>query len=406
MRLLHVNQGLGVGGGGIAQFIRDSAPALAARDVDIVATTAEQDPEVPTGVGEHVYLPEIRALAAPQGAWCGRLEATIASGVDVAHVHEVKNLEIIRHVAEAVPTVIHLHNYNFWCPGNDQFFASCDDICGHTAGWRCVPNAYLKRCNNRHPVRLTRSIRNTLAKRQLWNTTPALFVVSSAYMHARAVDAGIPAEKLRIVPYAVREDRFDGTRGKAVGSIAPGYLLYVGRLSPVKGIPYLLDAVERLPKEYARTQLVIVGDGSNRPQIEREIDRRGLQGRVMMAGLRSGAELSWLYLNCSMLVVPSIWAEVFGIIGLEAMAAKKPVVAFDVGGISQWLTDGVTGYLAPRKDASVLAERMQALLANPARAEAMGDAGHQRFCETFTGTRQAALLVDTYRQAIKQFQCT
>jgi glycosyltransferase involved in cell wall biosynthesis len=76
-----------------------------------------------------------------------------------------------------------------------------------------------------------------------------------------------------------------------------------------------------------------------------------------------------------MLVVPSIWPEPFGIVGLEAMTCSKPVVAFDTGGISDWLKDDTNGYLVPVKRADLLAQRIDALLQDRPRAAKMGAEG-------------------------------
>jgi glycosyltransferase involved in cell wall biosynthesis len=152
--------------------------------------------------------------------------------------------------------------------------------------------------------------------------------------------------------------------------------------------------------EASRPKLVIAGDGHARDEVESAIVACGLEKQTELLGWCEGEELSWLYENCSMLVVPSLWDEVFGIVGLEAMAARKPVVAYDVGGISQWLVDGETGYLVPPKDEARLGARIEELLTNPDRAARMGESGYDRFKDHFTVREQAQNLRAVYETVI------
>lgn len=401
MNVLHVNQDLSVKGGGVARMIREFAPYLDRLGAQVYAATAERVEYTPKGINEHIFLPAVRESRGNEANWLSATEDVLAGrDIDVVHVHEVQNTNLVSYLVDRVPTVVHLHNYNYWCPGNDLFYAATDEICPLSLGWKCVPNAYLKRCNNRHPKRLYRSILNTAKKKALYERN-VRFVVSSNYMRDRAVRAGVPAEKIDIVSYAVDKLRFDIEDTPLLSSLEPGYVLFVGRLAQSKGVRYLMDAFAGL--QDTAGQLVIVGDGQHRDNVESYVRKKGLRGRVHLLGWQSGAALSSLYNHCRVLVVPSVWDEVFGIVGLEAMAAHKPVVAFDVGGISQWLEDGVTGFLVPRKDATALAEKISLLLENPELAQRMGEAGYERFVQNFTVERQARRLMDVYRLAIKDF---
>ena len=86
----------------------------------------------------------------------------------------------------------------------------------------------------------------------------------------------------------------------------------------------------------------------------------------------------------TLVAVPSIWDEPFGLVGLEAMAHSLPVVAFDVGGISEWLTGGETGLLVPRRDTHAFARALDALLRDSERAREMGAAGARLLREHFS----------------------
>ncbi|REK25692.1 MAG: glycosyltransferase family 1 protein [Planctomycetota bacterium] len=396
MNILHLDQDVGTKGGGVASFIRDSAVSLSSRGFSIwVASAAEPDRVYP-GIEQVEVLPQINDAAISDTSWRGRLERLVnEAAIDAVHVHEVKNVAITRYVAERLPTVIHLHNYGIICPGNDLFHNSSEDICQRKAGFGCLLCAYTKQCNNRHPQRLWQSLTNTWKKQSLAAMPNVRFVAGSRHIRDRVVAAGIPASKVDVVWYAADPDRLDAENCRPISGVSDDYVLYSGRLSKSKGITYLLDAFSRLRTK--STRLLLVGDGIYRSEVERHVAKLGLGDRVTLLGWRSGGELTWLYRNCQMLVVPSIWPEVFGIVGLEAMAAAKPVIATEVGGIPEWLDHEVSGYLVPPRNVESLTSRLEELLADTDRASAMGQAGRQRFVKYFTTDVQAEKLLTVYR---------
>jgi glycosyltransferase involved in cell wall biosynthesis len=87
--------------------------------------------------------------------------------------------------------------------------------------------------------------------------------------------------------------------------------------------------------------------------------------------------MSELYLRSSVLVIPSVWPEPFGLVGPEAMAHGVPVVAFEVGGIPEWLNHGKGGFLVEPKDIAKMAERIQFLIDNPELARRVGQIGFE-----------------------------
>jgi len=412
LNILHVNQDIGTAGGGVASFIRDSACAMTACGDQVFSATAEESPAVTASFAGHHYLPQINDISNSDSSWQTTIENILEkNAIDVAHVHEVRNQAVTEYIAERIPTAIHLHNYNIICPGNDLFYNSDESICEFSVGAKCISCAYTKRCNNRHPGRLLRSIRNTKRKQTLKNFANVQFVAGSEHIRDRVVAAGIPASKVTVVLYAADPERLEAANTQPIPAAGDDFILYSGRLSRSKGVGYLLDAIAKI--SLGDTKLVIAGDGIYGEQIKKQIASLGLQDQVHLLGWRNGAELTWLYRNCRMLVVPSVWPEVFGIVGLEAMAAEKPVVACAVGGIPEWLEDGVTGYLVPPRDADAMAKRIETLLTDHGRASLLGAAGREAFVERFTTERQAETLANLYRSLCpslppsqKELECT
>lgn len=106
----------------------------------------------------------------------------------------------------------------------------------------------------------------------------------------------------------------------------------------------------------------------------------------------------------SVVVVPSVWPEPFGLVGLEAMTCSKPVVAFDTGGISDWLKDGCNGYLVPVKRADLLAERIDSLLRDHHLAVKMGAEGLRIATDRFSKERHFQRLLSVFEAAARSDQ--
>jgi len=94
------------------------------------------------------------------------------------------------------------------------------------------------------------------------------------------------------------------------------------------------------------------------------------------------------YLEASVFAMPSVWPEPFGMAGPEAMRYGLPVVAFSVGGIPEWLTDGRNGFIAPWMDVDAFAARLQLLLTNKSMARVIGERGMKNVNETYNSAHQ------------------
>jgi glycosyltransferase involved in cell wall biosynthesis len=139
-------------------------------------------------------------------------------------------------------------------------------------------------------------------------------------------------------------------------------LLFLGRMEHLKGGAVFLDSLAQVRTSLNRPlNVTFAGDGPARQTWERQarrVEAINEEIQINFAGWKQGAELEAIYANTDLLVVPSLWPEPFGLVGPEAGLRGIPVAAFGVGGIEDWLEDGVNGYLAagPRQTAAALAE--------------------------------------------------
>lgn len=179
-------------------------------------------------------------------------------------------------------------------------------------------------------------------------------------------------------------------------------LAYAGRLEKFKGIDHLLRAMPDILKQRPNARLLIAGDGNYRKDLEKLMDELQLNKSVEFLGHLSRAEVKALYEKSVMLILPSIWPEAFGKVGIEAMSVGRPVVASDVGGVSDWLIDGKTGYLVPPGRPEALSEAILRLLTNRAKLEEMAVNARKR-SEDFTLERHTEMILELYREIIQTY---
>jgi glycosyltransferase involved in cell wall biosynthesis len=168
-------------------------------------------------------------------------------------------------------------------------------------------------------------------------------------------------------------------------------ILYVGRLIERKGLSYLIEAMDLLPSGLC-VRLDIVGAGDQRPLLERLVEDKGLTERVFFRGRIPYEELVELYAGCDLFVLPAIVdsrgdTEGLGVVLVEAMSYKKPVIATNVGGIPDIVRHNETGILVEQRDPQALAQAIEAMLTDENRARELGRAGLDYVKEYFSWPR-------------------
>ena len=171
---------------------------------------------------------------------------------------------------------------------------------------------------------------------------------------------------------------------------------FAGRLTKVKGVDVLLDAVARTA---AVSGLEIVGDGYERASLERRAQTLGLTDRVRFHGWLDEQATKAVMAASDIVAVPSTWPEPFGIVGLEAMSVGRPTVGSSIGGIPEWLSDGETGRLVSPSDADALARVLGEMLGDDEALARMGAAAWQRVA-AFSAEAHIAALTGIYEAAL------
>jgi alpha-maltose-1-phosphate synthase len=199
--------------------------------------------------------------------------------------------------------------------------------------------------------------------------------------------------------------------------LAKPYVLFLGRITRQKGATYLVDAIRYLPRD---TQIVLCAGAPDTPEIAAEMRQKVEEARrhnpniIWIEKMVTKREAIELYSHARVFCCPSVY-EPFGIINLEAMACRTPVVASATGGIKEVVVDGETGYLIPfdqdpvtsfpvdpEKFARDLAAGINRFLEDPQRCRRFGDAGRRRVEAIFSWTAIAQQTIQLYEQLIQQ----
>jgi len=288
---------------------------------------------------------------------------------DLLYVQSISNLEILRAlVSSGRPLVRRVHDHRMYCLRGYKYNYFTRAICTKPTGLRCIFPC-LAFVGHRPGGRLPLRWASYSAKRQeiQLNRQFNAFVVYSGSQKQELVRNGFDPQRIHVqVPVQCRGS------GPVSSFSERNLILFVGQVIRGKGVDVLLRSLAKLKTPF---EAVILGDGNHRSHCERLSSRLGLARKVRFAGFVQRDQLRNYLLEATCLVVSSVWPEPFGLVGPEAMLHGLPVVAFDSGGIREWLADGESGFLVPWMDTDRLSARIEQLLLDKNLARRLGKRG-------------------------------
>lgn len=227
----------------------------------------------------------------------------------------------------------------------------------------------------------------------------AAFVASISYFcRSQAAIFAEPEDvnKLHIIHCGVNTEALTPVQHDGVGT----EVIFVARLAELKGVSDLLRAVEKLVSEHGQIHLTVVGDGPERNRFEKLSKKLKLDHNVTFTGYLSQAEVADYLKRSHVLVLPS-YAEGVPVSLMEALASQVPVIATQVGGVSELVEDGVNGFIVRPGDVDQLADRLGALLSDGALRQSMGEAGRATTVSDFNNDLESRRLKALFSNSIK-----
>lgn len=393
MRLLFVHERFGALGGAEANVLV-TANELRRRGHTLAilhgASTGREEEAWRTTFAERFALP-------PQGATPAVRAALGDFRPDVVFMHKMSDLDVVKALTLAsAPVVRMVHDHDLYCMRGYKYHPVTRQICTRPASGYCVFPCGAMLARNRTGKFPLQWVSYLAKRRELaLNRKFARVIVASEYMKEEMRRNGFNAAQIEIHAPVPRPAELN---------VRPNFsprnrLVFAGQVIRGKGVDVLLESLTRVRDVY---ECIIIGDGSHREFCEGLTRRLGLADRVRFVGFVPQAMIADYYREASVALVSSVWPEPFGAVGLEAMRYGLPVVAFDAGGIGEWLLDGWNGFLVPWMDRDRYAAGIEELLRDKALARKMGEHGRQWVQERFAFPKYVSGLEDLFARVSRR----
>ncbi len=320
--------------GGVETYLASVIPALRARGHSIALLFVQRRGAPLVG---HVDGPLVEV---DPGNFEGAFTQLRAWQPDVCFSNNMEPLTIERRALDEWPVVKFMHGYFGTCISALKTHAFPTGVaCSRTLGPTCLALYGPRHCGSLAPAALVGGYRWARAQQRLLSRY-ATVVVASEHMADEFARHGVARNRLAMLPL------FPATRVSEIDTGVRDSVLFLGRMTGLKGGDLLIRAVAHAAQGVGRPiSLVMAGDGPQRHAWKQLAARQGIA--ASFPGWLDADGRAAALARATVLAVPSVWPEPFGLVGLEAAAMGVPAIAFDTGGIRQWLRDQVSGLLVP-----------------------------------------------------------
>jgi len=338
-----------------------------------------------------------KAMVPVRLAWNRQAQGALARAIatsrpDVVHVHNVYPLigpSVLRACGE-VPVIVTFHNYRPMCPTGELFRDGRP--CSDCAGKSLPLDALRHRCYRQSALATASMIAGSVVQRRLWQTVPSAYIFLSQVQQELLGPLGLPPERCFVKHNMVPANVASDAREHLVA--------FIGRLDERKGILLLLDAWDAMSQRLSESpmRLAIAGTGPLEEQVRTWAQHRP---EVSVLGMLGRDQCAALAARASAVVVPSTYAEPFGLVVGEAMAAGTPPIAPRFGAFPELIEDGVDGLLFAPGDPAALGAAIRRVLDDPKWSQAMGRRALGTYWARFSPETNAQELAAIYRFALE-----
>jgi glycosyltransferase involved in cell wall biosynthesis len=389
--------------GGEDESVRSECTMLAQAGHSVIRYSRDNHEIAAYGLIEKISL-------APRTVWawdsCDHIRALLrAEKPDIVHFDNTFPLisPAVYYACKdaGVPVVQTLRNYRLLCPGAtfQRGGRICEDCLGHNP-WRGVLHGCYRGSHaSTAAVALMLSVHRWLGT---WNKMVDCYIALTEFARAKFIEAGMPAEKIAVKPNFVYSEQVALNHPPSIANhkSPEDSALFVGRLSPEKGVGTLLAAWQRLRN---RIPLRLVGDGSLRVELEAYVRQHDLTNVVFDGRLNQEQTLAAMH-RSRFLILPSEWYETFGRVAVEAFACGVPVIASRLGAMEEIVSHGRTGLLFTPGNADDLAAKVAWAWDHPVAMATMGQAARAEYEAKYTPERNYAILMGIYERTLETYQ--
>jgi glycosyltransferase involved in cell wall biosynthesis len=369
--------------GGVETYVSALLPRLAGRGYEV--TFGHQNSRPPAGAraiefdGESVQLRDEAGLG-------------LVARPDVILVEGRLDAALEARLLALAPVIFVAHDYAGACISGTKTWSFPSPVaCQRTLGPGCLLHYFPHRCGGINPALTLRLFREERI-RQAFILSAAKVVVGSEFLAREFRRSGAREGQVVVNPFFVQPPEQRRPRELPRSPM----LAFLGRLTALKGVVTLLEAVARAGARLGEVRLLVAGEGPERQSLEAA--GRRLRVKVDFLGWLDPKDRDAFLDAATLLVIPSVWPEPFGIVGLEAARLGVPAVAFPVGGIPEWLAESVNGELARRPaDPDALADALVRALADADHYRALS-AGALAVADRFGEERHMSLLTQTIEE--------
>ena len=364
MRILIAHEAA-AGGGGVESYLAAVIPALVERGhtVALIHQRSLRQPG-PT----RLRFDGVPQFSVEDDGFDTALQRLAAWQPDVCFSHNMGALDVDAALLARWPTIKMMHGFFGTCISSHKAHAFPSVVpCSRVFGPACVALYVPRRCGPLRPLKAAASLRWNVRQRGMLDGY-ATIVVASRYMRDEYLRHGVASDRVVAAPLFPTTQNTDGARFPP----REPTVLFAGRMTALKGPRVLVEAEAAAGKLLGRVpRLVMEGDGPERAALIGAASALGVP--ASFPGWVTGSALAEAFQGASVIAIPSLWPEPFGLVGLEAGLHGVPAIAFASGGIPEWLQDGVNGHLVrERGSAAALGAALASVLGNPESMRALG----------------------------------
>ncbi len=243
-----------------------------------------------------------------------------------------------------------------------------------------------------------------------WTTyeSKRVIVASNSMKYELEDHFHLPGEKIDVIPNAIDTTRYDRNVDREAVKRRYGIspyeriVLFIGRLSPQKGVEYLIKAVPFILNRHPEAVFIIIGEGLSKEYLMDLAHKSGYSHKIRFFGFLPDQDLIELTMSADVLVLPSIY-EPFGIVALEGMAAGVPIVASNVGGLTEIVEHDKTGVLVYPRDPASIAWGVNRVLSDPGYSSWIVQNAKKKVKEVYNWESVAARTIEVYEKALNEW---